>query len=217
VQEIVRGMEHLHATIQQTAQQVHRLDERSQRIHEIIAFMSQIAHRTNRLALDAAVQAAMAGENGKGFQAVAVDIRRLAEHAKEQVDTIAQIIRGVREDIAVVTVSMKETEQETERGTHYTQETGSRLQVIFDLVEQQAEDIQVINAMVREQLSSSSAVVRIMHEVSQSTAQSSQQIRSVAANMDLLAGKAEKLRASVDAFQLKEQSPPRNRATPLLS
>src|SRR5207244_9605072 len=69
-------------------------------IYEIVAAISNIAHQTNRLALDAAIQAAMAGENGKGFGAVAADIRRLAERAKEEASMIARIVRSVREDIA---------------------------------------------------------------------------------------------------------------------
>ena len=72
------------------------LGERSLEINNIIDAISGIAHQTNRLALDAAIQAAMAGENGKGFAAVAADIRRLAERAKDQASTITKIVRSVR-------------------------------------------------------------------------------------------------------------------------
>jgi methyl-accepting chemotaxis protein len=218
VQEIVRGMGDLHDITLQMAQQVHHLDQRSKQIHEIVELISQTARQTERLALDASIQAVMAGGTDHGFGPIATDIRRLSEVAQQQVLTITQIVRSVREDIGVVATSMKEVEQETERGTNYVRETGGHLQSIFDLIEQQATDVQVINDMVRTQLNSSSAVVHTMQEVSQSTTQSSQQIHGVALNMDLLTKKAERLRASVSAFQVKEQPKPRSsQTTSLLS
>jgi len=73
-----------------------------QLLGEIVAAISNIAHQTNRLALDAAIQAAMAGENGKGFSAVAADIRRLAERAKEETSIVTRIVRSIREDIGAI-------------------------------------------------------------------------------------------------------------------
>ncbi len=85
-----------------TASKVQLLGNRSREIDEIVAAISNIAHQTNRLALDAAIQAAMAGENGKGFSAVAADIRRLAERAKEETNIVTRIARSIREDIAAI-------------------------------------------------------------------------------------------------------------------
>src|SRR5450631_1654804 len=99
VQQAIEGMGRINDNVQETASKVQTLGDRSREINEIVDVISSIAHQTNRLALDAAIQAAMAGENGKGFGAVAADIRRLAERAKDQTNKITSIVRGVREDI----------------------------------------------------------------------------------------------------------------------
>jgi len=204
VQQTVEGMERIHVYVQETSSKVQTLGERSREINNIVEVISSIAHQTNRLALDAAIQAAMAGENGKGFGAVAADIRRLAERAKDQAGMISRIVRGVREDIGAVAVSMRDTEHETSIGAQLAQEAGSSLVSIFGVVERQAEEIEVINQMAAQQLQSSSAIVHIMQGVSDSTRESSSSTRIVAQNMERLARLAEQLLASVEAFKLRE-------------
>ena len=146
----------------------------------------------------------MAGENGKGFGAVAADIRRLAERAKDQASMIGRIVRGVREDIGAVAVSMQDTERETSAGTQLTQEAGVALESIFAAVEHQAREIENINQMAAQQLQSSSNVVHIMHAISTTTQQSTLTTRDASHNMDRLARLVEQLRASVEAFKLRE-------------
>src|SRR6266576_6238367 len=204
VHEAVEGMERIHQNVQATASKVQTLGERSREINNIVEVISGIAHQTNRLALDAAIQAAMAGENGKGFGAVAADIRRLAERAKDQASSIARIVRGVREDIGAVAVSMRDTERETSTGSQLAQEAGTSLESIFGVVERQASEIEAINRMAAHQLQSSSAVVQIMQTVSDSTQQSSGSTRDAAQNMERVARLAEQLLASVEAFKLRE-------------
>jgi len=89
-------------SVEDTASKVQLLGNRLRELDEIVAAISNIAHQTNRLAMDAAIQAAMAGENGKGFGAVADDIRRLAERAKEEASIVTRIIRSIREDIGAI-------------------------------------------------------------------------------------------------------------------
>ncbi|HEU5226667.1 MAG TPA: methyl-accepting chemotaxis protein, partial [Ktedonobacteraceae bacterium] len=107
VMQAIEGMGRINENVHATASKVQILGDRSREINDIVEAISSIAHQTNRLALDAAIQAAMAGENGKGFGAVAADIRRLAERAKDQAGTITRIVRSVREDIGAVAVSMQ--------------------------------------------------------------------------------------------------------------
>ncbi len=204
VQQTVEGMQHIHENVQSTASKVQTLGERSREINNIVEVISSIAHQTNRLALDAAIQAAMAGENGKGFGAVAADIRRLAERAKEQASSIARIVRGVREDIGAVAVSMQDTERETSVGSRLTQEAGIALESIFAAVEHQALEIEDINRMVRQQLESSSAIVQIMQGLSESTQQNTMSTRETSQYMERLARLVEQLRASVEAFKVRE-------------
>src|SRR5260370_9321327 len=166
--------------------------------------IEDIGSQRNGWGIDGAVQAAMGGENGKGFGAVAADIRRLAERAKDQASMISRIVRSVREDIGAVAVSMRDTERETSVGDQLAKEAGSSLVSIFGVVERQAEEIEIINQVAAQQLQSSSAVVHIMQGVSDSTRESSSSTRIVAQNMERLARLAEQLLASVEAFKLRE-------------
>ncbi|MFL5655898.1 MAG: methyl-accepting chemotaxis protein [Ktedonobacteraceae bacterium] len=204
VQQAVEGMGRIHENVQATSSKVQTLGERSREINNIVEAISSIAHQTNRLALDAAIQAAMAGENGKGFGAVAADIRRLAERAKDQASMITRIVRSVREDIGAAAVSMQDTERETSAGAKMTEEAGVALESIFTAVERQAQEIETINQMAIQQLQSSSAVEQIMRGVSESTQQSTRSTREASHNMERLARLVEQLRASVEAFKLRE-------------
>ncbi len=204
VLQTVEGMGRIQTYVQDTASKVQALGDSSREIDNIVGAISNIAHQTNRLALDAAIQAAMAGENGKGFGAVAADIRRLAERAKDQAGMIGRIVRSVREDIGAAAVSMQDTERETSAGAKLAEEAGSSLESIFSVVERQAREIETINQMATQQLQSSNTVVRIMQTVSNSTQHSSSSTREAAQNMERLARLAEQLLASVEAFKLRD-------------
>ncbi|HET7641638.1 MAG TPA: HAMP domain-containing methyl-accepting chemotaxis protein, partial [Ktedonobacteraceae bacterium] len=204
VQQAVEGMGRIHQNVQTTANKVQTLGENSREINNIVEVISSIAHQTNRLALDAAIQAAMAGENGKGFGAVAADIRRLAERSKDQASSIARIVRSIREDIGAAAVSMQDTERETFAGTQLTQEAGVALESIFGAVEYQAKEIESINQAAVQQLQASSNVVQIMRSISNSTQQSNISTRSASQNTERLARLVEQLRASTEAFKLRD-------------
>jgi len=204
IEQATAGIGRINLNVQATALKVQTLDERSREINEIVEAISSIAHQTNRLALDAAIQAAMAGENGKGFGAVAADIRRLAERAKDQASMINHIVRDVHDDISAVASSMQDTERETAIGTQLTLETGIALEAIFAAVEHQAREIENINQVAKQQLKSSSTVVNIMKEVAESTQRSSHNTQEAAQYMERLGQLVEQLQASVAAFKLRE-------------
>ncbi|MDQ6662581.1 MAG: methyl-accepting chemotaxis protein [Chloroflexota bacterium] len=207
VQQAVEGMGRIDQNVQETATKVQTLGESSREINNIVEVISNIAHQTNRLALDAAIQAAMAGENGKGFGAVADDIRRLAERSKLEASSIARIVRGIREDIGAAAVSMQDTERETQAGTQLTQEAGVALEAIFTVVEEQALEVENINQVAMQQLQMSSSIVQIMHVVSDTSSKSNSSTRDASQNMERLARLVEQLRASVEAFKLRENEP----------
>ncbi len=206
VEQTVEGMGRIHTNVQETASKVQLLGERSREINNIVEVISNIAIQTNRLALDAAIQASMAGENGKGFGAVAAEIRHLAENAKGQTSMIVRIVRSVHEDINSVSLSMNDTERETSTGTQLAHEAGTALGSIFAVVERQAREIERINQMAIQQLQSSSTVVQIMQAVSNSTQQSNASTRKASQNMERLARLAEQLLTSVEAFKLRENA-----------
>jgi methyl-accepting chemotaxis protein len=204
VEQAMGGMGRIGENVQETSVKVQKLDDHSQEIDEIIEVIASIAHQTNRLALDAAIQAAMAGDNGKGFGAVAADIRRLAERTKDQASLVTRIIRNVREEIGSVAIAMQDTEEETQTGTRLAQEAGDALTSIFEAVEYQAKEISTINQMTTRQRQSSRAIVQIMQEVAESTQRSSTNTRIAARVVERLAYQVEQLRMSVEAFRLRE-------------
>jgi methyl-accepting chemotaxis protein len=208
VQQTVAGIRRIERNVKSTAEKVQVLGERSREINDIVKVISSIAHQTNRLALDAAIQAAMAGENGKGFGAVASDIRRLAERSKEQTLMIGQIVYSVLDDISGAASAMSDTERETTSGTHLIEEAGLALESIFSVVEQQASEISTINQVAMKQLQSSNAVVQIMQSVSDSTQQSNTSTREVSMQMEHVAQLAEQLLTSVDVFKVREGRTP---------
>jgi len=204
MEQALEGIGRIHENVEETAGKVQLLGDRSREIDEIVAAISNIAHQTNRLALDAAIQAAMAGENGKGFGAVAADIRRLAERAKEETSIVTRIVRSIREDIGAVAGAMQDTEHETSVGAKLTQEASTTLGSIFSAIDHEAEEIETINLMTAQQLQSSSAIVQIMQDVSNTTQQSSISTREASQNMERLARLVEQLRSSVEAFKLRD-------------
>lgn len=203
-QQAMHGIGRINDNVLATSIKVQSLSERSREIEEIVNVIGSIAHQTQRLALDAAIQAAMAGENGKGFAAIATDIRRLSERAKDQTGSIARIVRSVREEIGAVAISMQDTERETANGTTLTNEVSVSLETMFTVVERQAQAIEAINVLATQQLRSSSAVVQIIQGVSGSTRQSSVSTREASQDMQRLAMLVEQLRASVEAFKLRD-------------
>ena len=206
VQQTIEGMGRIYSNVQDTSGKVQTLGERSREINNIVEAISNIAHQTNRLALDAAIQAAMAGENGKGFGAVAADIRRLAERAKELATEVGHIVRSVRDDIAAVAISMNDTERETSSGSKLAAEAGTSLESIVAVIERQADEIEGINQMAVQQQQSSTDVVQMMQNVSETTQRSTASTRDAAQNMERVARLAEQLLASVEAFKLRDNA-----------
>lgn len=205
VHQVVEGMGRIHENMQLTAGKVQLLGESSQEITNIVTVISNIAYQTNRLALDAAVQAAMAGANGKAFGAVASDIRRLAEQTKQQAGMIAHIVRTVNENISGASASMRDTERETASGAKLGQDAGKALELIFAAVEQQAKEIASIDKMAAHQLDASKGVVRGMQTMSEATRHSSASTRDASQNMWRLAHLVKQLRTSVEAFKLPNE------------
>ncbi|HEX4206592.1 MAG TPA: methyl-accepting chemotaxis protein [Ktedonobacteraceae bacterium] len=204
VQQTVKRMEYINENVGSTSQKVQSLSERSREISSIVDVISSIAQQTNRLALDASIQAAMAGDHGQGFGAVADDIRRMAERAKQQSALVVQIVRNIREDISTAGLSMQETVRETASGTQIVHEVGNALEELFSAVEHQASEIEVTNQVAIQQLQSSNMIVQIMQRVSDVTQQNSAITRNITKQMERLAPLAGHLLASVDVFKLRE-------------
>jgi len=208
VQRAFDGMKRIHGNVHETAEKVQVLSQHSNDINQIITVISAISQQMNRLAHDAAVQASLVGEHGKGFGVVAGDIQRLAERTTSQISSIAEIVESVHEDIGSVALSMQDTERESSQGAKLAEDAGASLDTIFAAVEHQVQGMDVINQMTTQQLHSFNALEDVMQQVSQSTQQISASVRKAAQNLEYLARQVEELRVSVEVFRLREVSQP---------
>ncbi len=204
VKKAMEAMQRIHEDVQETAGKVKTLDEHSREISKILSVLSNVAQQTNFLAHDAASQAAIVGENGKGFSAVAADIQRLAERVKSQVSSIAEIVLTVREDVRQTSVAMLEVEQKCSASTLLTQNAGSSLETMFESIERQAEEIASINQITAQQLQSFNAVDPMIQSIFASAQQVNAQAREATWNVEALARLVEALRHSVEVFELHE-------------
>jgi len=209
------GIVRIHETVHETAAKFQALDESSRQIDSIVRVIAGIAHQTNRLALDASIQAALAGENGKGFAAVASDIRRLSEQTKSQVHLITSLGRTLNENISTVTEAMHDTELETTDGIKRAKQVGEALNAIFDVVEDQTQAIESINVAAIQQSQFSKDVLLIMQSITDASRESGSSIHETTHNMWQLTHLVERLRTSVGAFKLQNEHSTHNIPLPL--
>lgn len=131
----VRGMNEIRTTIQETAKRIKRLGERSQEIGGIVKLIDTIAERTNVLALNANMQAAQAGEAGRGFMVVAAEVQRLAESAKQATDQIAKLISGIQVETGEAISTMDRSIEEVVGGTQLAEKGAAEMTLTDEAVE----------------------------------------------------------------------------------
>ncbi|GCF09302.1 methyl-accepting chemotaxis protein [Dictyobacter arantiisoli] len=202
-EKIVSGMERINTHVQTVCGKAQLLDEHARHIDEIIEIISGIAHQTNRLALDAAIQSAIAGESNQGFGAIASDIRRLSERTKDQATLITHLVRDICEEAGNITTAMRTIEKESHLGIRLSKEARCALEAVSGAVEQQAREIENINAMSLQQLQSSRIVIQIMQESTTSTQRNSTRTREASHTVEGLAHQVDHLRLSVEIFKLR--------------
>ena len=198
----VEGMVRIRQQVQETAKKIKRLGESSQEIGQAVQLIEEIARRTNRLALNAAIQAAMAGEHGKGFAVVAEEVRRLAERTTAATTQIAELVGAIQSETAGAVIAMEDGTREVVSGSRLADEAGRSLDSIDQIVGQLAELIEAISLAADQQARASAGIARAMSELStvtQGTAVGSQQ---AAASVASLATLADDLRESVATFRL---------------
>ncbi len=206
VTKTIAGMNRIRGNVQETAKKIKRLGESSQQIGEIVKLIDDIADQTNMLALNAAIQAAMAGEQGKGFSVVSEEVRRLAERSATATKEIAGLVKSIQDDTAEAVVAMEESTREVVDGSKVADEAGRALASIEAVVERLATLITNISVVSRQQATSSTDIARSMVDLSQLTQEASALRHQSAQAVQSVARTADELRVSVSAFKVTSEA-----------
>jgi methyl-accepting chemotaxis protein len=203
VRKTVDGMSRIAAKVQESARTVESLGERSDQIGAIIGTIEDIADQTNLLALNAAIEAARAGEQGRGFAVVADEVRALAERTTRATKEIGSMIKSIQSETRSAVAAMEEGVHEVERGTEDASRSGSALEEILAQVGEVTGQINQIATAAEEQTATTNEIssnMMLITDVVQETAGSSQM---TAASAGRLAELAKNLHGIVEQFRLK--------------
>jgi twitching motility protein PilJ len=207
VRRTIEGMNGIREAIQETSKRIKRLGESSQEIGGIVELINDLAEQTNILALNASIQASMAGEAGRGFAVVADEVQRLAERAANATKQIDVIVRTIQTDTNGAVVSMERSTADVVSGAQLAENAGAALEEIEQVSNQIASLVQNISASARNQTQSSQSVARnmqVLREISSQTADSTSHTSEAVAKLALLSAS---LRKSVAGFRLPEAAP----------
>ena len=202
VQNAIRGMDEIREQIQETSKRIKRLGESSQEIGEIVQLITGITEQTNVLALNAAIQAASAGEAGRGFAVVAEEVQRLAERSAEATKHITEIVKSIQQDTQNTVEAMERSTQGVVEGARVADEAGQALHEIEDVSKRLAELIGAISNATQEQAQSAAKVAASMKgilNITQLTTAGTQKTVHSAREMITL---ATELKNSVSGFKL---------------
>jgi len=202
VQNAIRGMNDIREQIQETSKRIKRLGESSQEIGEIVQLISDITEQTNVLALNAAIQAASAGEAGRGFTVVAEEVQRLAERSGEATKHIGAIVKSIQRDTQDAVEAMERSTRGVVEGTRTADEADRALREIEQVSNQLAELIGSISNATQQQAASATRVATAMNEILAITQMTTDGTRRTAASAERLTTLANELRASVSGFKL---------------
>lgn len=202
VENTIRGMNDIRAQIQETAKRIKRLGESSQEIGEIVELISDITEQTNVLALNAAIQAATAGEAGRGFTVVAEEVQRLAERSAEATKQIAAIVKTIQTDTQDAVGAMENATRNVVEGAQLSDAAGQALAEIGEVSTETASLIERISADTQEQAATAGRVAATLKDILAVTEQTSLGTRQTAVSIGQLAELAVELKGSVSGFKV---------------
>lgn len=205
VEDTIKGMKKISEVVNQSAQQVKVLGASSEKIGEIVGVINDIADQTNLLALNAAIEAARAGEQGRGFAVVADEVRKLAERTSKATKEIASMIKQIQADTNQAVVSMDKGTEEVGKGITLAEQAGQMLLGIVGNAESVADMVGQIAAASEQQASASEQIsknVEAISTVSQESASGVQQIAKTAEDLNRL---TENLQQLLEKFNLNAQ------------
>jgi len=202
VQNAIGGMNTIRDQIQDTSKRIKRLGESSQEIGEITELISDITEQTNVLALTAAIQAASAGDAGRGFSVVAEEVQRLAERSGDATRQIAALVRTIQTDTQDAVAAMERSTQGVVEGARLSDAAGSALGDIDRVTRELSDLIQRISEQASEEAASANVVAENIQHIFAVTEQTSEGTRSTAQMVRELSRSAEELKTSVSRFKI---------------
>ncbi|MDR7334873.1 methyl-accepting chemotaxis protein [Roseateles asaccharophilus] len=202
MQNNIAGMNTIRDSIQETSKRIKRLGESSQEIGEITELISDITEQTNVLALNAAIQAASAGEAGRGFSVVAEEVQRLAERSGDATRRIAALVKTIQTDTHDAVAAMERSTRGVVEGTQLSDAAGKALEDIDSVSRQLDELIVRISSSARQEAEHANEVASNIQHIFAVTEQTSEGTRSTAQMVHELSRSAEALRASVSRFKV---------------
>ncbi len=202
VQNQIAGMNEIRAQIQDTSKRIKRLGESSLEIGEIVELISDLTEQTNILALNAAIQAASAGEAGRGFTVVAEEVQRLAERSGEATKQIDAIVKTIQADTQGAVAAMEKSTVGVVEGTKLSDTAGGALEEIQRVSRELAELISGISAQTQKQSTSVTDVTRGMQGILQITEETTEGTKQTNVSIGQLTKLAAELRSSVAGFKV---------------
>lgn len=203
VERTVAGILQIRETVSETTRKVKRLAEASQQISTIVAVISQISSRTNLLALNASIQAARAGEAGRGFAIVADEVRQLADRSAKSLQEIEQIVLQIQTETGSVMTAMEEGIQQVRDVTDRSEQAKRSLEDIIQVSNRIDALVRSITADTDEQRENSRGVAKVMQAVELTAQATSQESQRVAGSLQNLVGIAKDLISSVERFKVE--------------
>src|SRR5882762_1328527 len=202
VRRTIDGMNAIRETIQETSKRIKRLGESSQEIGNIVELINDIAEQTNILALNASIQASMAGEAGRGFAVVADEVQRLAERAANATKQIEVLVRTIQTDTNEAVVSMERSTTDVVGGALLAENAGAALEEIEQVSNQIASLVQNISGSARQQTHAAQNIARNMQALKEISAQTAESTNATSAAIAKLAELSAGLRKSAAGFRL---------------
>ncbi|NJM27134.1 MAG: hypothetical protein HC856_00600 [Pseudanabaena sp. RU_4_16] len=207
VELTVTGILEIRNTVAETTRKVKRLGESSQEISKIVGVISQIASRTNLLALNASIEAARAGEAGRGFAIVADEVRQLADRAAKASKEIEQIVLQIQSETSTVQQAMDVGTQQVIDGTKKAEQARQSLTEIIQVSQRIDTLVRSITEDTIKQTETSRTVAQVMQSVELTAQETSQESQRVSASLQNLVSVARGLQESVERFRVEADRP----------
>ena len=203
VAAVIASMASIREQIQDTSKRIKRLGESAQEIDEIIELISDTTEQTNVLAMNASIQAAAAGEAGRGFRAVATEVQRLAERSDQSLKRIVTLIRSMQADTQNAVSAMERSTQEVVSGAQTTSKAGEALNRIEEVSSELNNLIAAITEATQQQTSEAKVITDRMSEILQISTSTARGVEQTTTGIQTIAGLAEELDDAMGQFKLQ--------------